>query len=266
MRWLQLVLMYDGTRYAGWQVQPGQATVQQVLEDALQQVTGAPARASASGRTDAGVHALGQVVSVCTETRLSCAVLGRALNAVLPNDIAVRSVRPTRSGFHARRDALGKRYRYQIDNGPVPHVFRRQFAWHVPTALDHEAMARAARGLCGRHDFRSFESSGSARQTSVRTVTDLCVRRGHDDDSNQVTIEVAADGFLYNMVRTIVGTLVEVGRGAQPEGWPVAVLRARDRRRAGPTAPPHGLCLLHVAYPADCLLAADQQAALNEPK
>lgn len=253
MRWLQLTLTYDGTRYAGWQVQPGRSTVQQALEGALQQVIGAPVRACASGRTDAGVHALGQVVSVRTDSRLPCAVLLRAVNARLPRDVAVVSVREARPGFHARRDALAKRYRYQIDNRPVVDVFGRLFAWHIRKVLDHGAMDRAARGLLGTHDFRGFESSGARRQTSVRTVTDIGVRRGIGTDANRVSIEVEANGFLYNMVRTIVGTLVEVGRGARPEGWPVDVLRARDRRRAGPTAPPQGLFLVRVDYPADCL-------------
>jgi tRNA pseudouridine38-40 synthase len=249
MRWLRMTLAYDGTRYAGWQIQPGQPTVQAALQEALARVTSQQTvHVFASGRTDAGVHALGQVVSLQIDSHLSCAVLVRALNATLPDDIAVLSVCEVAEGFHARRDALLKRYRYQIDNGPVADIFRRAYAWHLPRRLDDQAMQRAARGLLGTHDFRSFESSGSPRRSSVRSVTHIDVTRGTGQRMDQLRIEVEANGFLYNMVRTIVGTLVEVGRAAQPESWPTQVLHGHNRSLAGPTAPPHGLFLLSVDY------------------
>jgi tRNA pseudouridine38-40 synthase len=281
MRTLKLTIAYDGTAYAGWQLQPGQPTVQGTLEDAVARVTGRHVRILASGRTDAGVHALGQVVGFRTDSALPPDVLLRAINANLPHDIAVLDVADVRDGFHPIADVVRKRYRYVIHDGPVRDVFCRHFVWHyVFGRLDADAMRRAAAALLGTHDFCSFESSGAKRKTSVRTVFDLSVERGRagegdglgisdqgskianshnaprlrsrgtcDADSDDfIAIEIEADGFLYNMVRAIVGTLVEVGRGSRPESWPGEVLRARDRRLAGPTAPPQGLCLIDVKY------------------
>lgn len=249
MRTIKLTLAYDGTAYAGWQVQPGHATLQGTLEAAIGKVTGQPVRVTASGRTDAGVHALGQVVGFTTESRHSPEVLLRAVNAELPPDIAVLEVREANEGFHAIRDAVCKRYRYVIHDAPVRDVFRRRYCWQVHQRLDAGAMDRAAQPLAGTHDFSSFESSGAERATSVRTVYEIGVRRGDGPEHNLITLEVEADGFLYNMVRAIVGTLVEVGRGARPETWPAEVLQATDRRAAGPTAPPQGLFLVRVKYP-----------------
>jgi tRNA pseudouridine38-40 synthase len=246
-RWLKLTLAYDGGAYAGWQVQPDKPTVQGTLESALRQITQDAVRVTAAGRTDAGVHALGQVVGCTTATRLANAELQRALNAVLPNDIAVRSVEDAADGFHATRDAVAKRYRYQIHNGRTPSVFDRHYAWHYPQPLDAAAMHAAGQALVGRHDFSSFETAGSERPDSIRTIHELSVTRGNEF-AERVTIEVAGDGFLYNMVRTIVGTLVEVGVGAREVSWPAAVLAACDRREAGQTAPPHGLFLVSVSY------------------
>jgi tRNA pseudouridine38-40 synthase len=248
MRTLKLTLAYDGTAYAGWQVQPGQSTVQGALETAWHEITGESIRALASGRTDAGVHALGQVVGVRTESSMETDVLRRALNARLPHDIAVLEATDAVDGFHAIRDARRKRYRYVIHDAPVRDVFRRAYCWHYPSRLDAEAMGRAARALLGKHDFSSFETSGSPRQSPVRTIHGLDVPRGEREGCDRITIEVEADGFLYNMARAIVGTLVEVGRGAQDESWPGEVLRAADRRAAGPTAPPQGLFLVRVEY------------------
>lgn len=248
MRSLKLTLAYDGTAYAGWQVQVNQPTVQASLEQAIAKVTGASIRTHASGRTDAGVHALGQVVSLETASPLSVDVLQRAINAELPDDIVARSVVEAPHGFHARRDAVKKRYRYQIHDGPTPDVFGRRYVWHLPRRLQHQAMHRAAQGLVGLHDFCSFETRGAERATSVRTVSTICVRRSPVENGDRVMVEVEADGFLYNMVRAIVGTLVQVGRSAKPEHWPTEVLRAKNRKLAGPTAPAHGLFLVEVTY------------------
>ncbi|HEX2476367.1 MAG TPA: tRNA pseudouridine(38-40) synthase TruA [Lacipirellulaceae bacterium] len=247
-RWLKLTLAYDGSVYAGWQIQPDKPTVQGTLESALRQITQEVVRVTAAGRTDAGVHALGQVVGCTTATRLSNADLQRALNAVLPNDIAVLSIEDAPDGFHATRDAVAKRYRYQIHNGRTPSVFDRHYAWHYPQPLDAAAMHTAGQVLLGRHDFSSFETAGSERPDSIRTIHELSVTRGSEELADRVTIDVAGDGFLYNMVRTIVGTLVEVGTGACDLNWPAAVLAACDRRQAGQTAPPHGLFLVSVSY------------------
>jgi tRNA pseudouridine38-40 synthase len=248
MRTIKLTLAYDGTAYAGWQVQSYKNTIQQIVEAAISKIASEPIRVTASGRTDAGVHALGQVVGFRTESRLSTEVFVRALNAELPRDIAVLDAAEAPEGFHATLHAKRKRYRYLIYDGSVRDVFRRQTAWHCPRGVDAEAMHRAAQALCGTHDFSSFETQGSPRKTSIRTVFEISVRRGFDGNEHLVAVEVEADGFLYNMVRTIVGTLVKVGRHARNESSVAEVLSARDRRAAGPTAPPQGLFLVEVKY------------------
>ena len=248
MRTLKLTLAYDGTAYAGWQVQPGQRTLQGTLEAALARITRETFRVIASGRTDAGVHALGQVVSFHCESSLPPDVFHRALNAELPDDMAVLAVAEAPAGFHAIRDAVRKRYRYVLHDGPIHDIFQRHHVWHYRQPLDAAAMHRAAQALLGKHDFRSFESAWPQRTSSVRTVFDISVVRGISADENLIALEVEADGFLYNMVRAIVGTLVEVGRGTREESWPAEVLAAQDRRAAGMTAPPQGLFLLRVEY------------------
>jgi tRNA pseudouridine38-40 synthase len=250
LRTIKLTLAYDGTDLAGWQTQRDGPTVQATLEAAIQKITGMRTSTLASGRTDAGVHALGQVVSFRTTTHLSTEVLRRAINSELPRSMAVLDITEAQSTFHATHDTLRKRYRYVIDNAPIRDVFSRRYAWHFSARrLDAEVMQRAARALIGTHDFSSFETTGAPRKTSVRTVYNLWVERGRGEREHFVTVEIEANGFLYNMVRTIVGTLVDVGRGAKPESWPGEVLQAKDRRRAGRTAPPQGLFLVCVQYP-----------------
>jgi tRNA pseudouridine38-40 synthase len=260
-RWLKLTVAYDGTAYSGWQFQPDKPTVQGAIEATWQRLTQETLRITAAGRTDAGVHALGQTVGLATETRLTNEDLHRGLNALLPEDIAVVTIEDARENFHATYDAVGKRYRYHIHNSRSPSVFARHYAWHYPQPLDASAMHKAAQSLVGRHDFSSFETAGSERPDSIRTIHELRVGVGQavpdniragnrqaQSDLQSITIDVHGDGFLYNMVRTIVGTLVEVGAGKRDTGWPAEVLAARDRRRAGQTAPPHGLFLVRVDY------------------
>ncbi|MGE3240600.1 MAG: tRNA pseudouridine(38-40) synthase TruA, partial [Pirellulales bacterium] len=201
-------------------------------------------RVMAAGRTDAGVHALGQVVGLSTETALTTADLHRGLNAVLPEDVAIVAVEEAPENFHATHDARRKTYRYQIHNGRTPDVFHRRYVWHFPQPLDAEQMAIAARLLEGRHDFAAFESAGSERPDTVRTLFKVEVGR----IAERITIEVTGDGFLYNMVRSIVGTLVEVGKGSREAAWVAEVLASCDRRRAGQTAPALGLFLVSVEY------------------
>lgn len=257
MRTFRLTLSYDGTRYAGWQLQPERPTIQGMVEQALAQVTGQKIAVIGSGRTDAGVHALGQVASFEGEIKLAAPQLLKALNATLPDDIAALEVVEARPGFHAIRDALRKRYRYVIHDGPIRDVFSRGYAWHVRQPLDVSAMRASATALVGTHDFRSFESHWPNRETSVRTVFDLSVDRpGYAAD--KIWIEIEADGFLYNMVRAIVGTLVEVGRGSRPREWPGQVLAALNRDAAGPTAPACGLYLAQVWYDPATLLPSTE--------
>ncbi|MHB0955653.1 MAG: tRNA pseudouridine(38-40) synthase TruA [Pirellulaceae bacterium] len=244
----RITLAYDGTAYAGWQFQPGLPTIQGTLEEALQRIVGASIRITASGRTDAGVHAQAQVASFRCDTRLTPEVLRRALNAHTPPDIHVSEVRWAPDEFHARRDAVGKRYRYVIQDGPGRDVFCRTTAWHMPRVLDVPRMQAGAAFLVGRHDFRSFEAAGAPRRTSVRTIQDLHLERFERHALQPLAIDVEADGFLYNMVRNIVGSLVVVGRGDEPPDWIGRVLAAQDRSCAGPTAPACGLMLLYVRY------------------
>jgi tRNA pseudouridine38-40 synthase len=248
MRCFKLTIAYDGTDYAGWQVQPQRRTIQAVFEAALAKLVGQPIRVTASGRTDAGVHARGQTVSFSADTRLPPEVFRRALNATLPRDVVVLEAAEAEAGFEANRHAIGKRYRYVIDDGPFGDVFARRYCWHHRSRLDAAAMDRAAQALGGRHDFAAFQTQGSPRLSTVRTVCDISVRRGLDAQSDLVITEIEADGFLYNMVRAIVGTLVEVGRAARGENWIAEVLRSKDRHAAGRTAPPQGLFLMHVKY------------------
>jgi tRNA pseudouridine38-40 synthase len=246
----KLTLAYDGTDFAGWQRQPKLRTVQAELEAAIERITREHSKCIASGRTDAGVHALGQVVSFQSETRLSGPVLCKALNAELPEDMLVFEVCEAPAGFHALRDAARKRYRYVIQDGRLRDLFDRKYVWHVYQRLDEAAMRDSARALVGTHDFTSYETSGSPRLTTVRTVFDLSVERRPAELTDRIVIEVEADGFLYNMVRNIAGTLVAVGKGKQPLVWPAEVLALRDRTKAGMTAPPKGLFLVGVEYGA----------------
>jgi len=242
----RLVLEYDGTHFAGWQVQAGaQRTVQGCVEAALQRVTGQVLRVTGSGRTDAGVHAQGQVASVALDTDFDADGLRRALNGVLPPDVAVLEVAPAPAGFDARRDASSKLYAYSIWNGPQSSPLRARTHCWVPPALDIAAMAAAARYCVGRHDFSSFQAAGSATRTAVRSLSRFDVS---GESRGDIRIEVAADGFLYHMVRSLAGTLIEVGRGRRAPDSMAAVLAARDRRSAGPTAPARGLALVRVCY------------------
>jgi tRNA pseudouridine38-40 synthase len=244
MRNLKLVVSYDGTDFHGWQVQPGLRTVQETLESALAALTGERLRVNASGRTDTGVHAVGQVVNFRSETKLSADVLVRAINAHLPADVVVREAADVPESFDANRDARCKLYRYVIHDGPVPDLFMRRYGYHTRYRLDATVMARAAACLRGTHDFHSFETDWPNRASSVRTITHLALNRFGD----WIWLDVEADGFLYNMVRAIAGTLLNVGRGYWSESRVAEILEARDRTQAGPTAPAQGLFLMRVTY------------------
>jgi len=244
MRNLKLTLAYDGTDFNGWQTQPGYRTVQETLEAAIAALTGAPARVNASGRTDSGVHAVGQVANFYSSSDLPADVLVRALNAHLPQDIVVAEAVDVPQAFDANRDARRKLYRYVIHDGPVPNLFLRRYCFQSRHPLDAAAMRAAAEPLRGRHDFHSFESDWPNRMSSVRTINHLTLNRFGE----WIWLDVEADGFLYNMVRAVAGTLINVGRGYWPVSKVGEILQAEDRREAGPTAPAQGLFLMRVAY------------------
>jgi tRNA pseudouridine38-40 synthase len=245
MRTFRLVVAYDGTAYAGWQAQPDRPAIQSLLTRAAREVCGPEARVSGASRTDAGVHALRQTVSLTAPTALPPAAILGALNAGLPRDVRVTASSVAPAAFHARRSALGKRYVYVIDNGRVGSPLLRCFAWHVPQPLDVGAMRQALRPLVGRHDFSAFRAAAGASVQPVCVVRGLHVFRRRDC----VSLWVSADRLLHHMVRVIVGSAVDVGRGARPADSLARALTSRERRFAGPTAPARGLVLVRVLYP-----------------
>jgi tRNA pseudouridine38-40 synthase len=245
MRTLKLVLEYDGFDYCGWQVQEDAPTIQGVLEAALTKILGERVRVHGAGRTDAKVHALGQVASFRCASAIPATALQRALNSLLPRDVVVQSAEDIPAEFHARFSALGKTYAYRILNRPVRAPLRLRHVWHLPQPLDVSAMRGAGVFLHGTHDFASFQATGSAVKTTERTLTALTITR----EGDEVVLSCTANGFLRHMVRTIVGTLVEVGRGARAPTDLKRVIDGRDRRLAGATAPPQGLYLVKVLYP-----------------
>lgn len=244
-RHFKLTLAYDGTQYGGWQLQPNRVTVQEVLEQALAKIAGRPVRIHGSGRTDAGVHARAQVASCSLSTNHRLPILRRALNANLPEEIRVTRVEETDAKFHARFSAKAKEYRYLIDCGVVADPFRRAHAWHHPHPLDVQAMRRVARVLKGRHDFTALSANPLRPvETPVRTITKL----SHARTGNLLTITVIANGFLYKMVRSIVGALVKVGEGKLSVADLEKLLAGKKRMALVETAPAHGLFLWKVYY------------------
>lgn len=243
---LKLVLQYDGANYHGSQLQVGVRTIQGVLEEALQRVLGVKTRIHASGRTDAGVHALGQVVHFKTASGIPVSELKLRLNELLPEDIRVLSAKEMSLSFHSRYDAIGKVYRYTILNSRIHGRYKAESAYVFSSELDVEKMRKAASHLIGTHDFSAFGvNPGREVENAVRRIKRLDLKR----EGHYIFIEVEADGFLYKMVRSIVGTLLDVGRGkTEPEEIP-AIIESRDRCRAGATAPAQGLCLVEVNYP-----------------
>jgi tRNA pseudouridine38-40 synthase len=241
----KLTIAYRGTDFAGWQIQPGKRTVQQSIEDALEKIWGKKISLQGSGRTDTGVHALGQVASFNAMRLHTGTVVVRALNANLPRDVRIVKCRLVSPAFHARFDAQGKTYRYQIWNDLVQDPFTLDTHWHVPRELDLAAMRRAARLLVGRHDFASFTSNpGYERESTIRTMRRATVVR----EGRALVFHFSADGFLYRMVRNLVGALVKVAKGKIGVNEFARILRARQRSAAPETAPACGLCLMHVRY------------------
>jgi len=240
----KLIIEYDGSDYHGWQVQPDGRTVQAALEAAIERMLGEPTRVAAAGRTDAGVHARGQVVSFTLQRAVSPQALLRGLNALTPRDLAVKVVEEVGDHFDPRRAARSRIYTYCIWNARWISPFWRRYAWYVSRPLDVESMRAAAAAFVGEHDFSSFQAAGCDAEHAVRRVLRSDLER-HDE---RITYTIEATAYLRHMVRNIVGTLVEVGSGARAAGDVPAVLAARDRTLAGPTAPACGLCFTEVKY------------------
>ena len=235
----RLTIAYDGTNYAGWQIQKNARAVQGIIEKALRKVLNENVKLIGAGRTDSGVHAKGQVANFKSKKDFTLT----ALNANLPEDIAIIKIKRVRENFHSRFDAKGKVYRYMILNSRIGDPLARRFCWRVPWPLDVSRMKKEANTLIGKHDFKAFQAKSVIKNT-VRTIKRLNIKK----KGRFVTIDIEANGFLYNMVRNIVGTLVEIGRGYFPKGSMKRILHSRSRRQAGPTAPAQGLTLLRVLY------------------
>ena len=263
MRNIRLTVAYDGTNYVGWQVQPNGPSVQSSIEAAIRKLTGEDVSLLSAGRTDSGVHALGQVASFKTAAPIPVDRFSLALQKFLPTDIVIRDAAEVPDDFHATFSAKQKRYRYVIHNSPRHNPFLRRFAWHCHGPIDSAAMHEAGQVLVGTYDFRSFESHWPNKATSVRTVKEVTVRRQnycplwYDSEGpeeadavggNYIWLEIVADGFLYNMVRAIVGTLVPAGRRRWDSSDVRRILECMDRSQAGDTAPAHGLYLVKVDY------------------
>ena len=243
-RRILLTIEYDGVDLFGSQRQREGPTVQSLVEEALEKITGIQTALTFSGRTDRGVHGTGMLASFETASDIPAERFHLALTACLPPEVAVTSAREVSSDFHPRKAATGKLYRYRIFNRTIRSPLERDIAWHVAVPLDIDSMRAAARFLPGTRDFRSFTAEAASKDDTVRTLTAVRIRR----EGDVVVVDVEGEGFLHNMVRAIVGSLVEVGRGKEPPAWMLDVLEAQDRRKAGQTAPPQGLCLIRVLW------------------
>jgi len=245
MRTIKLLIEYNGTKYQGWQVQPKGLTIQGVLEEKLGLLIGEAIQLFGSGRTDSGVHALGQVAHFKTENQMDIRSMQRALNSLLPPDIVIQKTEEVDEGFHARKHSKSKVYEYRILNRNLRSAFQWGFVWHIPQKMNFQEMEKATARLIGEHDFSSFRSTGSPTRTTLRRVIRAEWKRG---PNGLIRFEIEANGFLKQMVRSIVGTLVEVGKGKINEEEFRRILESKDRRKAGPTAPAQGLFLKEVKY------------------
>jgi len=245
VRNIKLLIEYDGTNYQGWQVQPKGPTIQGILEEKIGLLTGQSVQLFGSGRTDSGVHALGQVAHFKTQSQMDTHTIQRALNSLLPHDIVIQKVEEVDEGFHARKYSKSKIYEYRILNRNLRSAFHRGYVWHIPQKLNLTEMKKATQSLIGEHDFSAFRTVGSPTRTTVRRVIRAEWKRGRD---GLIRFEIEANGFLKQMVRSIIGTLVEIGKGRMEAAEIREILNSRDRKEAGPTAPAQGLFLKEVKY------------------
>lgn len=246
MKRVKLTIAYDGTNYCGWQIQPNGITVEEVLTRELGRLLKEEIQLIGASRTDSGVHALGNVAIFDTEARIPAEKISYALNRSLPEDIVVQRSEEVAADFHPRYCVSQKTYEYRIWNTNFVQPVNRLYTYHVHTPLDIDKMRKAAEYLIGEHDFASFCSVGAQVQTTVRRIDQIQIER----NAALITIRVTGGGFLYNMVRIIAGTLIQVGMGAKEPGWVKHVLEAKNRNQAGPTAPPQGLTLIEICYGA----------------
>jgi tRNA pseudouridine38-40 synthase len=255
----KITVAYDGTGFVGWQRQAAGTSIQGMLEDALRPLAGCDVAVAGAGRTDAGVHAIGQVASFAIERTVDTTTVVRALNARLPPEVRVIAAEEAPAGFHARFSARAKSYRYRIRNAEVDDPFDRRYAWHLPGPLDVDAMACAATLVEGEHDFAAFQAAGSDAASTVRRVVRSRIAVSDTDgcrgSGRVITYDTSGAGYLRHMVRAIVGSLVDVGRGRRPADWIGELLTTRDRAMAGRTAPAHGLFLVSVDYGISTLAA-----------
>ncbi len=241
---IKLTLQFDGTAYHGWQIQKNAVTIQETVKNAVEKITGENVNLIGCGRTDTGVHAENYICNFHTSSSIPPEKFPYALNSVLPRDIVCLGARAAATDFHANRDAAGKRYVYRILNRPFSDAFFCRYAWHVKYPLDIEKMQSAAKAFLGEHDFIGFASSGFSVKTTVRKIYSLDATR----EGDIITIDISGNGFLYNMVRIIAGTLAEAGGGKINTSEMADIIKSGDRNRAGITAPPQGLCLKEVFY------------------
>jgi tRNA pseudouridine38-40 synthase len=241
---VRLTIEYEGTAYAGWQLQDDQPTVQAVVMMAIEKALGERVTVIGASRTDAGVHALGQVANFRTKSQMAAWKIAHALNAHLPDDVAVTAAADVPFEFHSQYAAKGKHYRYRVRNDRYRSAVDRAFVHLVRNGLNLEAMRESAKALVGTHDFRAFATQIDAKQNTVRTMT----RMEWSKDGPLLTLDVEGNGFLYNMVRTFAGTMLKIGGGAWPASQMAKILAGRDRKQAGPVAPAKGLTLVEVRY------------------
>ncbi len=244
MRNIKLTIEYDGKKFGGWQKQPSKLNIQGEIERAIQEITGETVELTASGRTDAGVHSLGQVANFKTNSKIETEKIPVAINSKLKESIRIIKAEEVEESFHARYSCKGKKYRYVINNSKIGSAIYRDLEYHMPVKLDIEAMKKAVKYFEGEHDFKGFKASGTSSKSSIRTIYSAKVIQ----DGDRINIELEGNGFLYNMVRIISGTLVDVGLGKIiPEEIP-NIINSKDRTKAGKTLPAYGLYLVEVCY------------------